>query len=52
MLLPNYQLLEQRTIGVVVSSNLIDCVRKADDQSEKNTEELLKEAVNLLIKSR
>jgi DNA-binding FrmR family transcriptional regulator len=41
-----------RTIGVVVSSNLIDCVRKADDQSEKNTEELLKEAVNLLIKSR
>ncbi|HLO11972.1 MAG TPA: metal-sensitive transcriptional regulator [Pseudoneobacillus sp.] len=41
-----------RTIGVVVSSNLVDCVRKADDTGEKNTEQLLKEAITLLIKSR
>ncbi|WP_409252648.1 metal-sensitive transcriptional regulator [Bacillus sp. SCS-153A] len=41
-----------RTIGVLVSSNLVECVRQADENSEKNTEELVKEAVNLLVKSR
>ncbi|KAA9022622.1 metal-sensitive transcriptional regulator [Niallia endozanthoxylica] len=41
-----------RTIGVVVSSNLVECVQKNHDQGDKNTEELVKEAVNLLIKSR
>jgi len=41
-----------RTIGVVVSSNLVECVQKNYDQGDKNTEELVKEAVNLLIKSR
>jgi DNA-binding FrmR family transcriptional regulator len=41
-----------RTIGVVVSSNLVECVRNAEDSGEKNTEELVKEAVNLLVKSR
>ncbi|PLR82196.1 cytoplasmic protein [Bacillus canaveralius] len=41
-----------RTIGVIVSSNLVECVRNANDNGEKNTEELLKEAVNLLVKSR
>ena len=40
-----------RTIGVVVSSNLIECVRLADEKGE-NTEELVKEAVELLVKSR
>ncbi|MCH1625619.1 metal-sensitive transcriptional regulator [Fredinandcohnia quinoae] len=40
-----------RTIGVVVSSNLVECVRNADEKGE-NTEELVKEAVNLLVKSR
>lgn len=40
-----------RTIGVVVSSNLVECVRLAEEQGE-NTEELVKEAVNLLVKSR
>jgi DNA-binding FrmR family transcriptional regulator len=41
-----------RTIGVVVSSNLVNCVQKADEQKEGNTEELIQEAVNLLVKSR
>ncbi|CAI9390641.1 MULTISPECIES: metal-sensitive transcriptional regulator [Bacillaceae] len=41
-----------RTIGVVVSSNLVECVRNAEENGEKNTEDLVKEAVNLLVKSR
>ncbi|OIK15867.1 cytoplasmic protein [Bacillus sp. MUM 116] len=41
-----------RTIGVIVSSNLVDCVEKANNQGEKNMEKLVKEAVNLLVKSR
>ncbi len=41
-----------RTIGVVVSSNLVECVQKANEAGEANTEELVKEAVNLLVKSR
>jgi DNA-binding FrmR family transcriptional regulator len=41
-----------RTIGVIVSSNLVECVRKADETNERNTEELVKEAVNLLVRSR
>jgi len=40
-----------RTIGVIVSSNLIECVQKANEDKE-NTEDLVKEAVNLLVKSR
>lgn len=40
-----------RAIGLIVSSNLIECVREADKNGE-NTEELVKEAVNLLVKSR
>ncbi|MGM0875387.1 MAG: metal-sensitive transcriptional regulator [Bacillota bacterium] len=40
-----------RTIGVIVSSNLIECVQEANEKVE-NTEELVKEAVNLLVKSR
>lgn len=40
-----------RTIGVVVSANLVDCVRKAELDGE-NTEKLVQEAVNLLVKSR
>ncbi|WP_088032810.1 metal-sensitive transcriptional regulator [Evansella clarkii] len=40
-----------RAIGLVVSTNLEQCVR---DQIEKgeDTEELIQEAVNLLVKSR
>ena len=41
-----------RTIGVVVSSNLVECVQKANESGESSTEELVKEAVNLLVKSR
>lgn len=39
-------------IGVIVSSNLVECVRKADETSERNAEDLIKEAVNLLVRSR
>lgn len=41
-----------RTIGVIVSSNLVECVKQAEEKGEKRTEELVKEAVNLLVKSR
>ncbi|MEH7356980.1 metal-sensitive transcriptional regulator [Neobacillus drentensis] len=41
-----------RTIGVVVSSNLVECVQKSNNEGEKNMEELIKDAVNLLVKSR
>ncbi|MBE4907515.1 metal-sensitive transcriptional regulator [Bacillus luteolus] len=40
-----------RTIGVIVSSNLVECVKEANENGQ-NTEELVKEAVNLLVKSR
>jgi DNA-binding FrmR family transcriptional regulator len=40
-----------RTVGVIVSSNLVECVQEAE-RSGKNTDELIKEAVNLLVKSR
>jgi DNA-binding FrmR family transcriptional regulator len=41
-----------RTIGVVVSSNLVHCVQQANEQGNGKTEELVKEAVDLLVKSR
>lgn len=40
-----------RAIGVIVSENLVECVQKADN----NTEDInasIQEAVNLLVKSR
>ncbi|WP_405098664.1 metal-sensitive transcriptional regulator [Oceanobacillus sp. FSL H7-0719] len=40
-----------RTVGVIVSSNLVECVQ-AVEASGKEEEELIKEAVNLLVKSR
>ena len=40
-----------RTIGVIVSLNLIECVRNADENGH-TAEDSIKEAVNLLIKSR
>ncbi len=40
-----------RTIGVVVSNNLIECVQDANENDE-DTEDKVKEAVNLLVKSR
>lgn len=41
-----------RTIGVVVSSNLVECVQKASTEGNKGMEEMVKEAVELLVKSR
>ncbi|NEU32390.1 metal-sensitive transcriptional regulator [bacterium LRH843] len=40
-----------RTIGLIVSMNLEQCVRDSIKNGE-NTTELVKEAVNLLVKSR
>ncbi|GAE32086.1 metal-sensitive transcriptional regulator [Halalkalibacter hemicellulosilyticus] len=40
-----------RTIGVVVSTNLESCVREQVEKGE-DTEVLVQEAVNLLVKSR
>lgn len=39
-----------RTIGVVVSSNLISCMN--DDSKGDDKDDLLKEAVDLFVKSR
>ncbi len=41
-----------RTIGVIVSSNLVECVQEAKNRDGKSMEELVKDAVNLLVKSR
>ncbi|WP_019153185.1 metal-sensitive transcriptional regulator [Robertmurraya massiliosenegalensis] len=41
-----------RTIGVIVSTNLVECVQNAEHQEEKSMEEIVKEAVELLVKSR
>ncbi|MFF2590624.1 metal-sensitive transcriptional regulator [Peribacillus butanolivorans] len=40
-----------RTMGVIVSANLEQCVRENIEKGE-GTEHLVKEAVNLLIRSR
>ncbi|MBN8236266.1 metal-sensitive transcriptional regulator [Halobacillus kuroshimensis] len=39
-----------RTIGLVVSSNLVECIQEADQQDDK--EASINEAVQLLVKSR
>lgn len=40
-----------RAIGLIVSTNLEQCVRENIDNGE-STDEVVKEAVNLLVKSR
>lgn len=40
-----------RAVGVIVSSNLVECVLDAENKGER-TDDLIKEAVNLLVKSR
>lgn len=40
-----------RTVGVVVSTNLVECVLEAEKNNEA-TDEVIQEAVNLLVKSR
>lgn len=40
-----------RTVGVIVSTNLLECVQKAEGDDEKMNE-VIQEAVNLVVKSR
>ncbi|MGM0827805.1 MAG: metal-sensitive transcriptional regulator [Bacillota bacterium] len=40
-----------RSVGLIVSMNLVECVRNSQETGE-NTEDLVKEAVNLLVMSR
>ena len=40
-----------RTVGVIVSTNLLECVQKAEDDGERMNE-VIQEAVNLVVKSR
>lgn len=40
-----------RTMGLIVSSNLVDCVQKAIEDGE-DTKDFVDQAVNLLVKSR
>jgi DNA-binding FrmR family transcriptional regulator len=40
-----------RSVGLIVSMNLVECVRDSQESGE-NTEDIVKEAVNLLVKSR
>ncbi|GEM01268.1 DNA-binding transcriptional regulator, FrmR family [Halolactibacillus halophilus] len=41
-----------RTMGVVVSSNLVNCVIDAEKSGEEDPKKLVDEAVQLLVKSR
>lgn len=41
-----------RTIGVIVSANLVECIRNKDGSEERTDEEIVREAVDLLVKSR
>ncbi|RDI41879.1 metal-sensitive transcriptional regulator [Falsibacillus pallidus] len=41
-----------RTIGLVVGSNLIECIQNPENAEDKTQEELMNEAINLLVKSR
>lgn len=41
-----------RSIGVIVSENLVECIRQLDERDERTHEDVIKEAVDLLVKSR
>jgi len=41
-----------RTIGVIVSENLIECMKYIEENEDQTEEDLVKEAVDLLVKSR
>ncbi|AGX06134.1 MULTISPECIES: metal-sensitive transcriptional regulator [Bacillaceae] len=41
-----------RAIGVIVSTNLVECMKDADEDGTLEPEEMIKEAVNLLVRSR
>ncbi|REB90710.1 metal-sensitive transcriptional regulator [Staphylococcus pseudintermedius] len=40
----------QRLISIIISENLVDCI-KAADENEENRQQIIYEAVNLLVKS-
>ncbi|APH03609.1 metal-sensitive transcriptional regulator [Bacillus weihaiensis] len=40
-----------RTVGVIVSENLVECVLEAEKNGE-DTNQLIKDSVNLLVRSR
>lgn len=41
----------QRLMGLIISENLIECVKTAEENNE-SSQELINEAVNLLVKSK
>lgn len=41
----------QRLMGIIISKNLIECVKTAEENNE-SSQELIDEAVNLLVKSK
>ncbi|HFD6521243.1 TPA: persulfide-sensing transcriptional repressor CstR [Staphylococcus aureus] len=41
----------QRLMGIIISENLIECVKIAEENNE-SSQELINEAVNLLVKSK
>ncbi|HLR18963.1 MAG TPA: persulfide-sensing transcriptional repressor CstR [Staphylococcus sp.] len=41
----------QRLIAIIISENLIECVRVAEDNNE-DSQELINEAIELLVKSK
>ncbi len=41
----------QRLMGIIISENLIECVKTAEENNE-SSQELVNEAVNLLVKSK
>ncbi|HFJ5257964.1 TPA: persulfide-sensing transcriptional repressor CstR [Staphylococcus aureus] len=41
----------QRLMGIIISENLIECVKTAEENNE-SSQELINEAINLLVKSK
>nr|WP_172686163.1 persulfide-sensing transcriptional repressor CstR [Staphylococcus aureus] len=41
----------KRLMGIIISENLIECVKTAEENNE-SSQELINEAVNLLVKSK
>lgn len=41
----------QRLMGIIISENLVECVKAAENNNE-DSQELINEAVNLLVKSK
>nr|WP_263314513.1 persulfide-sensing transcriptional repressor CstR [Mammaliicoccus sp. Marseille-Q6498] len=41
----------QRLMGIIISENLIECVKLAEENNE-SSQEMINEAVNLLVKSK